>query len=228
MSAKISVISLGGSLIIPQGGFNSNFLKGFKKLIVGLIKNGRRFVIVCGGGATARNYQAAAKQIGELTAEDIDWLGIHSTRLNAHLMRTIFRDQAHPAIVKDPTVKRPWREPLLIAAGWRPGFSTDYDAVLLAKQYGAKEIFNLSNIDYVYESDPRLNPAAKKFTRLNWTDFIKMFGEKWDPGANVPFDPVAAREAQKLGLTVDILNGANLAEVKKALLGKKFKGTVVR
>lgn len=223
----ISIISLGGSLIAPPGGLKVEFLKKFKKLIVGLVKKGRYFIIVCGGGATARNYQAAARQLGKLTDEDLDWLGIHATRLNAHLMRAIFRDWAHPAIIKDPTRQQPWREPLLVAAGWRPGCSTDYDAVLLAKQYGAKEIFNLSNIDYVYDSDPRKNPAAKKFPRLTWREFRKMFGEKWDPGANVPFDPVAAREAQKLRLTVYVLNGANLVEVKKSLLGKNFQGTVI-
>jgi len=238
--SKISVISLGGSLIIPPSGFKVQFLQDFKKLIVGLIKNGSsfaspaggassgtRFIIVCGGGATARQYQAAARAVGQLTADDVDWLGIHATRLNAHLMRAIFREWAHPVIVKDPTAKRVWREPVLIASGWRPGCSTDYDAVLLARQYGAREIFNLSNIDYVYDSDPRKNPAAKKFTNLTWTEFRKMFGGKWDPGANTPFDPVAARQAQKLNLTVHILNGVKLTEVRHALLGKKFKGTTI-
>ena len=89
-----------------------------------------------------------------------------------------------------------------MASGWKPGRSTDFDAVLLAKGCGAKTVVNLSNIDYVYDRDPRVNPGAKKFEKINWNDFRKIVGSKWSPGANVPFDPLAAKEAQKLGLSV--------------------------
>ncbi|MBI5732024.1 MAG: UMP kinase [Candidatus Magasanikbacteria bacterium] len=227
LNKKIVVLSLGGSLIAPPVGFNLKFLNGFKKLILDFIKTDYRFIIVCGGGATARNYQTAARELGELTAEDIDWIGIHATRLNAHFMRTIFRQWANPRVIKDPTKEIKWTEKILIGAGWKPGWSTDYDAVKLAELYGAKKVVNLSNIEYVYDKDPRQFPEAKKFTEMSWTEYRGIAGNKWDPGANWPFDPVASREAAKAGLEVIVMNGNNLPEAAKAIKGGKFKGTII-
>lgn len=228
MKNKIVVLSLGGSLIIPKTGFDVKFIQGFKKIILDKIKKGFRFIIVCGGGATARNYQSAAREVSELVSEDIDWIGIHTTRLNAHFIRTIFRQWANPVVIKNPTKKINWTEPILVGAGWKPGCSTDYDAVLVAKTYGAKEIINLSNIEYVYDSDPRENPKAKKLKKINWHNFRQIVGDKWIPGANLPFDPIASREAEKLKMRVVVMSGSNLSEVKKAIEGKGFKGTVIQ
>jgi uridylate kinase len=227
MPNKPIVLSLGGSLIIPKTGFDIKFLKAFKKLIIEQIKKGRRFIIVCGGGATARNYQSAVKNVSELVSEDVDWIGIHTTRLNAHFMRTIFRQWANPEVIKNPTKKIKWTESVLIGAGWKPGCSTDYDAVLVARTYGAKEIINLSNIKYVYDSDPKENPKAKKLTKISWDDFRKIVGDKWIPGANLPFDPIASKEAAKQKMKVIVMSGANIKEVQKAIEGKKFQGTVI-
>ncbi|HLD00055.1 MAG TPA: UMP kinase, partial [Patescibacteria group bacterium] len=112
--------------------------------------------------------------------------------------------------------------------GWRPGWSTDYVAVRLADNYGIKRIVNLSNIDYVYDSDPRKNSRAKRFTEINWKAFRKLVGSKWDPGANVPFDPVAAKWGEKMGAEIAILNGKNIANVRKCIREELFKGTTIR
>lgn len=224
---KIIVLSLGGSLIAPQSGFDLVFLKSFKKFIENHIKNGFRFIIVCGGGYTARNYQAAAKQVGKLNSEDVDWIGIHSTRLNAHFMRTIFRQNAHAVVVKNPTIKLKWGKPILIAAGWKPGWSTDYDAVKLAELYGAKTVVNLSNIEYVYDKDPKKFKDAKKIEKISWKDFRKIVGDKWMPGANLPFDPVASKEAERAKLQVVVMKGEKLAELSEFLVNKKVNGTII-
>lgn len=226
---KLVVLSLGGSLIVPKTGFDLAFIKKFKSFILQQIKKGFRFVIVCGGGNTARAYQAVARDIGTLTKEDIDWIGIHATRLNAHFMRTIFREWAHPIVVKNPTVKLKWTEPLLIAAGWKPGWSTDYDAVKLAELYGAKTVINLSNIEYVYDKDPNKFKDTKKIAAINWKDFRKIVGNKWVPGANLPFDPIASKEAERNKLTVAIIKGDNLNEVAKVLNEEeKILGTIIK
>lgn len=87
---------------MPNGEINVAFLKGFKKTLAAQAKKGWKFVIVVGGGGTCRTYQRAAKEVTRVTPEDLDWLGIHATRLNGHLIRTIFRDIAHPVMYKDP------------------------------------------------------------------------------------------------------------------------------
>lgn len=223
------IISLGGSLIVPDE-INRRFLKNFKELIIKNLRgnNNRRFFIITGGGRTARNYQKAAGSIGELTRDDLDWLGIHSTRLNAHLIRTVFRREAHKKIITNPKEhKEPFNEKIMVAAGWRPGFSTDYIAVCLAKKYEVKTIINMSNIDYAFDRDPRVHSDAKIIKNISWRDFRKIVGSKWDPGLNLPFDPVASRLAEKLKLKVLILNGNNLKNLDKCLKGNGFKGTVV-
>jgi uridylate kinase len=119
-------------------------------------------------------------------------------------------------------------EPVLIVSGWKPGCSTDFDAVKFAELYGATTLINLSNISHVYDSDPRANPNAKLLNEVSWSELQKIVGETWVPGSNVPFDPVASKEGQKLGLTVLFAKGTDLAEVDKAIDGKQIVGTVIK
>ena len=220
------VISVGGSLIVP-GEIDISFLKTLKSLVEKEISKGERFVIIAGGGKTARNYQQAADAVSGLVRNDVDWLGIHATRLNAQLLRAIFITHAYPVIIKDPTRTITAKNNVLIAAGWKPGWSTDYDAVLIAKNLGAKKVVNLSNIDYVYTADPRKDKNAKPIKEISWKDFRSMIPKTWDPGLSSPFDPVASKKAEQLGLEVTILNGKKLGELAKYLSGKKFIGTVI-
>ena len=223
---NLIIISLGGSLIVPEE-IDVVFLKKLKELILRHVKQGKKFILITGGGKICRKYQKAAAEIRQLDEEDLDWLGIHSTRLNAHLIRTIFRDTAYPKVVKNPTKKEEFKNPILVAAGWKPGCSTDYDAVLLAKTYNAKKLINLTNIDYVYDKDPQKFEDAKRIEKISWTDFRKIVGNEWDPGLNLPFDPVASKEAQNLNLEVAIMNGSDLENFEDYIEGKDFKGTVI-
>jgi uridylate kinase len=221
------VISLGGSIIVPDD-VDVEFLKRFRKLILKHVRAGRRFIIIAGGGMVCRRYQKAAARVTKLTAEDLDWLGIHATRFNAHLLRTIFRDHAHPRVIKNPTEKLRFREKILIGSGWKPGCSTDWDAVAMARTFSAGRLVNLSNVSYVYDKDPKYHKNAKPMKEVSWRDFRKIVGNRWDPGANHPFDPVASREAQMLGLEVAIMNGRDIKNLDSYLSGKGFRGTVIR
>jgi len=224
------ILSLGGSLIVPNGGIDTKFLKDFDKFLRKQIADyNRRFFIVAGEGATCRNYQNAARSVMENGVdEDIDWLGVHSTRLNAHFIRTIFRDIAHPRIIDQyERLEQNLVEPIIVASGWKPGWSTDYCAVMSAKLYGARTVVNLSNVDMVYTEDPKKNPDAMPIERTTWGYFRTLVGDKWKPGMNVPWDPIAAKIAEKLGLTVIILKGNDIRNVDRLLSGKRFKGTVV-
>jgi len=226
MQKDIIIVSLGGSLIVPEE-IDVLFLKKFSDMIRLYVEQGKKFIIITGGGKTARRYQKAASEVSTLNEEDLDWIGIHSTRLNAHLIRTIFRDIAHPVIVKNPTKKESFKESVLVAAGWKPGCSTDFDAVLLAKLYKVKKLVNLTNIEYVYDKDPKKFPDAKRIEKISWADFRKIVGDKWDPGLNMPFDPVASKEAQKLKLEVAIMKGSDLENFENYIQGKGFKGTTI-
>jgi len=230
---KAFIISLGGSLIVPQSGIDYKFLKKFRELILKEIKKGNKFFIVTGGGDTARKYIRGANKIVRVKDEDCDWLGIHATRLNAHLIRTIFRKSAHSEIITNPTVKlkQPLKNKvseLVVASGFRPGNSSDYVATLLAEKYNVKNVINLSNIDYVYDKDPKKFKTAKKLKEINWRDFRKIVGSKWSPGLSGPFDPIASKKAQDLELKVAIMNGKKLKNLENYIEGKGFKGTIIQ
>lgn len=233
MAKKTIILSLGGSLIVPQKGIDYEFLKEFRSLILRQLKKNKRFVIVAGGGYTARLYQRAASRVTRLAADDMDWLGVHATRLNAHLIKTIFRRFAHPRINKNPRTKEDLKEHfkkgegIMVAAGWRPGWSTDFVSALLAQRFGAQTVINLSNIDYAYTKDPKKHRTAKKIEQISWPEFRLLVGNKWTPGLNKPFDPIASKKASELGLKVIILNGKNFRNLEDCLNEKNFKGTVI-
>ncbi|HSW89156.1 MAG TPA: UMP kinase [Candidatus Saccharimonadales bacterium] len=228
-SEKI-IISVGGSLVVP-GDIDITFLKNLNTFIRHQLEQHkeRQFFLVIGGGATARKYRDAGENVleHELTREDLDWLGIHATKLNAHLVRTIFRDIAHPYIIKHYEIIRRVSEPLVIAAGWKPGWSTDYDAVLLCEDYGANTVINLSNVKQVYDKDPNQFPEAKPFEKMTWDEMRSIVGSEWSPGMHAPFDPVAAKKAQELGVKVVIMSGDDFGNIENYLEGKDFTGTVI-
>ena len=156
----------------------------------------------------------------------MDWIGIHATVLNAEFVRSLFGNLAEEFIVRDPTQKISFNKKVLIAAGWKPGWSTDYDAVLLAKNLGADAIINMSNVDYIYDKDPKKHKDAKKIKRISWKDYRKISGDKWEAGLSLPFDPVAAKEAEKSKLKAAII-GKDLENFEKVLDGKEFRGTLI-
>lgn len=220
------VVSVGGSLIVPDQ-IDTAFLKKLRTYIYKEVEQGKRFVIITGGGKTCRRYQDAAAKVTKLDNEDLDWLGIHATRLNGHLLRSIFRDVAYPVLIKNPKMKVVTDKPVMIAAGWKPGWSTDYVAVQVAKKIGAKKLVNLSNIDFAYDKDPNKFKDARPIKRTTWEEFRKLLPEAWDPGLSSPFDPIAAKDAQKCKMEVAIVNGSKLGQMEKYLRGDKFKGTLI-
>ncbi len=229
------IISLGGSLIVPDRGvINVEFLKKFKALIEKEIAKGQRFVIITGGGRLSRTYVNALNKITTVDEEEQDWLGIHATRMNAHLVKTIFKKYAQPRINKNPRTKKDlWEhfehgESVMVAAGWRPGWSTDYVATILAERFNSQKLINLSNITYVYNKDPNKFSNAKKVEKINWSGFRKIVGDEWSPGLNAPFDPIAAKLAQKNKMEVAIIGGKDLSNVSKYLAREKFTGSIIK
>lgn len=228
MKNNYKILSVGGSIIIPQSGFDVDFLKGFRRLVLKRVAKGEKFIIVIGGGATCRQYQNAAKSVVKMTDDDLDWLGIAATVYNANFVRSLFKDVAHNEIITDPSKKIKTNKSVIVAAGWKPGYTTDHTAVKLAGVYTVDEVYNLSNISYVYTKDPNKFPDAVKIERTDWKHFCtNIIPSKRTPGMNTPFDPMASKLAAKLKLKVSFVDGRNLKQVENALSGKKFEGTII-
>src|SRR3989338_6764551 len=121
---KLIIVTLGGSILYPQE-IDVGYISLFRKFILSFRKENLKFVIVIGGGKVARLYQNAASEILSISDEDKDWIGIHATRLNAHLLRTVFRDVADPVVIDSRHRLKKLSHPLTIGSGWRPGWSTE-------------------------------------------------------------------------------------------------------
>lgn len=223
---KHIVISLGGSLIVPDQ-IDVEFLKIFTNTIKEYVAQGMRFVISPGGGKTARKYQNIAKEISKPSNDNLDWIGITSCRLNSELLRALFGDLTDDSIIMDPHNISNTNKPVLIGGSWKPGNSSDLAAVICAQTVGAKKVINLSNIDYAYNKDPKKFPDANIIKESSWPDFRAILPKEWDPGLNAPFDPIAAKKAEELGLEVVIMNGKNIENLKKYLNGEEFVGSVI-
>lgn len=206
---------------------DTKFLSSFRDLIIEILPRYKQVILITGGGYVCRVYQNAAKEVAKVSNIDLDWIGIAATRYNAELVRAIFADYAYPDIIKDPTRKIKTKKRLLIGCGFRPGCSSDKDAVLIAQTYHASSVVNLSNIFYVYDKDPKKYHYAQPITKMNWKEFFSIIGENFKPGMNAPFDPMAAKLARKLKLKVVIMKGTDLGNLKKFLDGKEFEGTEI-
>jgi uridylate kinase len=226
----VTVISLGGSIVAPDG-VDVRFLTDFVGLIRSFIEadSNRRFIFVVGGGGPARSWQNAYRETsgGKVKNEEADWIGIMATRLNAQLVKAVMGEWCTQEVVTNPGQVDPLTGRVLVAAGWKPGFSTDYDAVLLAERFKADAVINLSNIEKVYTADPKTDPNARPIDKISWADFRAIVGDEWVPGKNVPFDPVASRHAQKIGLRVICAAGKNLENLRKILSGEDYTGTTI-
>jgi len=227
--SKFTVLSLGGSIIAPDK-VDTEFLINFNKALREYLSEDkeRKVIIVCGGGAPARVYQTAFRAISDNKDNNVqDWIGIKATHLNGELVHAIFSDLTDDDLVTDPTADIAFSNQVLVAAGWKPGFSTDTDAVYLAQRFNGKLIINLSNIAKVYTADPKLDPTATPIDSICWEKFRDIVGNEWIPGKNLPFDPIASKTAEAESMKVICADGRNIENTMAILNGKKFDGTII-
>ena len=225
-----TVISVGGSIVVPDG-VDVEFVSGFVSSLRTRLERRpeAKLALVIGGGSTARAYQRSAKKLASnVDADTLDEIGIAATRLNAQVIRAAFGSLCKDPVFTDPTRVRSIAGRVLVGGGWKPGFSTDNVTVHLAEALGADTLVNLSNIRQIYTADPKTDPDATPLDTVSWDELRRIVGDEWVPGANTPFDPVATRRAAELGMTVIAADGRDLANLEALLDGQAFVGTTIR
>jgi len=227
MKKPVIVLSLGGSLIIPDK-VDAVFLKKFKKFILQNTKN-YKFVIVCGGGSLARKYIAALQQEG--ASLHIQGLaGIASTRTNARFMSYFFNRDSESGIphhVKD--IKRLLQRQDIVFCGaltYKTSATTDAQAAEIAASFKAPFI-NLTNVAGLYDKNPVKYKDAKFIARIGWKEFHKMATkEKFKPGQHFVIDQLAAGMILKKRIKTYVL-GQDLNQLGNVLAGRSFRGTLI-
>jgi len=231
------IISYGGSILVPgplNGGSSWIDQKALSSLTLLLheLAAKYRFVVTVGGGKINSHYvEILRKMHGQTPIKDrlLDLLGISATHFNATLLWVPLCQAglAYREVVANPTIPIRTTKPIIIGCGWKPGCSTDLDAVLWAISVGAKVVINASNISHVYTADPRTDKTARPLKALPWDELLKITGKKWSPRMNVPFDPIAAIKARDNHITVKVLDGRNMANLRSAITGEEFTGTTI-
>lgn len=226
--AEWIVLSLGGGIVNPDGVPDSEYVKKLAKLV----RDSKfSFGIVVGGGKTARVYAQAARELGANEFE-ADEIAIMSTRQNAMLILNALGEHAYPKAISDfeeaKTAANNYR--MVVMGGTIPGISTDTDSALLAEALHAKKLINMSNVDAIYDSNPKTNPNAKKYSKLYYTDLIALAvtGDSRRAGENFVFDLLACKIIARSGIETHFVNGKNLDDVRKAIEGKSHGGTVIK
>ncbi len=211
---------------MAPGDIDTGFLKNFRHSVKKYLGQ-KRFFIFVGGGKICRNYQKALLEFGA-DNKDRDLIGIDVSRLNARVVVQLFDKMCFDNVLTDPTKKVNSRRDIAIFGGWKPGWSTDYCAVVFAKNMGIKTIINLTNIDYVYDKNPQKFPNATPLKELTWKDFRKLVPGTWTPGLSMPFDPRACKMAEILKIKVAMINGKHLERLEDFLHQKPFLGTTIQ
>jgi len=230
MAKEVIVISLGGSLIIPDK-IDINFLEKFKKV---LFKNQKkyRFVVVCGGGKTARNYINGMPYMEDTRKKEFfqSLLGISSTRLNARFMTYFFGEDANEGIPHDmEEVKNLLRKNTFVFCGalrYAEKETSDSTAAKLARFFDS-DFINLTNVQGLYEKNPKKFRWAKFIPEISYKEFYKMAKKiKYKPGQHFILDKKAAKIIKKHKIPTYII-GSDMENLNNLLNKKHFVGTII-
>ena len=218
-------ISLGGSLLTYTPDTFTKYATTLKQLQ----DRGHQLIVVTGGGRPARNWIRLAKELGADPYTQ-DRLGIHATHLNALLLIAALGPHAHPHIHRRGSeIKRNMDDKILVGGGHLPGSSTDYRTVLFAEAAGAERVVNATDVDGVYDRNPKLHPDAVKLDHIThyWLEKIIRENAEQAPGEYGLFDLKAVKRAKKLKIPLVFIDGTDPEEIARAIEGG-HNGTEVR
>jgi len=227
MKKEIVVLSLGGSLIIPDD-VDIKFLRKFKRVILRNTKK-YKFVIVCGGGSIARKYISALRR-EKLNKKLQNFSGISATRVNARFMNYFFNKNPKYGIPHTTeTLEKYIKKQNVFFCGaleYKPKQTSDSTAARLAKIFGSIFI-NLTNVSGLHDKNPKKYKNARFIPKISWKNFYKMANKnKYTPGQHFILDQTASEIIMKSKIKTYIL-GKDLKQLENVLKNKKFRGTII-
>jgi uridylate kinase len=226
-SRPLVVINVGGSIVAPEPidpGFIGRLAEVLKEAA-----SDRTLLLVVGGGRTARRYISACRELGA-SETYLDTVGIDATRLNARLLVAAMPEVAYNGVPStvELALEAARDHRVVVMGGTVPGQTTDAVGAELAERAVAEELLILTNVDGVYTADPRKDPDARRIPELSSSELLTIVtGEEYRAGSTTVVDPVAASIILRSSLITKVLDGRDLDQVRAALAGEPFEGTVV-
>jgi uridylate kinase len=219
------VISLGGSIFSKEDGIDLKYVKEFSREILTVAKDHEVF-IVTGGGKSARRFIESGREFGA-PEELLDTLGILATRLNALIISSSLGSKGLDFVPERVEETDNIKEGIFVMGGTVPGHSTDAVSAMLAVHIDADILINATNVDGVYEKDPKKNSGVKRFDRLSTEELIKIVKtEDYIAGTSTVIDPKAARIIHEKAIKTVVLDGRDVENIVNAINGK-FTGTLI-
>lgn len=224
---KVMVISLGGSIIIPDK-IDIPLLKKFKKVLQSNYPK-YKFVVVCGGGAIARKYISLLKA-EKKNRREISLAGIRATRMNASTMIQFFGKEANDYIPTSMnSISNLLKKNSVVFCGalrYAENETSDGTAAKLANYFNT-EFINVTNIDGLYDKNPAKYKSAKFIPSIPWLKFEEMALKiKFAPGQHFVLDQNAATLIRKKKIK-SYITGKNMKDLDNILNRKKFRGTII-
>lgn len=232
MTQNKIVLKIGGSILYDNT-LNVNFkiLEKVKIWYESNKDNYEKIAMVTGGGGLSRDLQK--KIAGSIVGQEyLHNIAMYITQTNATVVHGYLGDMSIyiPKKLGDACEFLLDNGKTLISGGLKVGWSTDMDAAVFADLLDVDIVYKVSNIDYIYESDPKQNPSAKSFKDLSWKEYFKLFGivegDGHQANKSIPIDATCAQFCAKKGISFFVCGGENL-EKKDRLEDVLFQGTLV-
>ncbi len=213
------VISMGGSIF-------ENALEKDVKSTIDVFRNYDNYAIVVGGGPLARERIKFLRELGA-SEYHLDKMGIQATRLNALTISLALGNLIPIPSSIDEAIDILQSYGKVVMGGTEPGHTTDAVSLLLAEAWGAKSVFNVTNVDYLYDKNPK-EKGANKIEKISYRKLMDLLTEEEKKaGSNFPIDILSINIAMRSNIEIFILSYKDRENLKNALDGKDFKGTVV-
>ena len=222
---KSIVISLGGSVLLADD-LSASYIHDLVTLLEKVSHDFKVYVVI-GGGNPARLYIKRGRSLN-LSENDLDELGILITRVNATLLSKCI-PCSNKDIPTSPADAVKMREDIVIMGGTYPGHSTDFVGAELAMIAQADQYVIATNVDGIYDKDPRKFSDAKQIPEISIASLLSTYGSSWDAaGSNVVVDGPALKKINEGKIQTVVVNGKKLSELKHAMYHEQFHGTIIK
>lgn len=228
---KRVLLKLSGEVLAGEKGSGIDFDKVLE--VCGAVKEcvemGVEVAIVVGGGNFWRG-----RSSGKMDRTRADHMGMLATTINSLALADALEQIGVTARVQTAIEMRQIAEPYIRSKAVRhlekgrvvifgcgtgnPFFSTDTAAALRAAEIGADVIFKATNVDGVYDSDPKLNPDAKKYDTLSHIEVLQQ-------GLHV-MDSTAASLCMDNNIEILVFNLDKPDNIVAAMVGETIGTTV--
>ncbi|MBP1357820.1 MAG: UMP kinase [Sulfolobus sp.] len=209
---------------------DTSVLLNISNTVKSLVNQGVRMGVVTGGGATARKYISLGRELG-INEAFLDLMGIWASRINAYLMLALLSDIAYMKVPESiEEFVEAWSSgKVIVTGGFQPGQSTATVASLVAEAVDADLLVIATNVDGVYEKDPRYFTDAKLLPQLTTSELRRILesSQSVKAGTYELLDPVAIKIIERSDLRVLVMNYRKISELQKVLNGEKIGSLVL-